>query len=153
MTTAEPLVLVVNRRPSVGGATLGEMLEDGVRLCYTLEDEIREVVGRPVSDWKVPHCTAIPSGRYPVVLQDSPRFGPDTLTVLDVPGFSYIRMHAGNTHEDTEGCLLLGLRAGAASLEGGTSRPAVALVKARVQSALKAGRLVYLELNNPTEVA
>lgn len=148
MTTIQPLVLVVNRRPSLGGSTVGEMTEDGVRLCYTLEDEVREVYGRPVSEWKVPGCTAIPSGRYPVVLQDSPRFGPDTLTVLDVPGFSYIRMHAGNTHEDTEGCLLLGLRAGAATLEAGSSRPAVALVKSRVQAALKAGRLVYVDINN-----
>lgn len=148
-----PLVLVVNRRPSVGGSTLGEMLEDGVRLCYTLEDEIREVVGQPVSEWKVHGCTAIPSGRYPVVLQNSPRFGPETPTLLDVPGFSYIRMHAGNTSEDTEGCLLLGLQAGTHTLVGGTSRPAVALVRARILAAVKAGRLVYVDINNPGAVA
>lgn len=148
-----PLVLVVNRRPSLGGSTVGELLEDDARLCYTLEDEIREVYGQPVSAWKVHGVTAIPSGRYPLVLQDSPKFGPETLTLLDVPGFSYIRMHAGNTSEDTEGCLLLGLRAGAASLEGGTSRPAVALVQGRVREALKAGRLCFVDINNPEAVA
>ena len=40
--------LTLNRRPSVGGATIGELLEDGARLCFTLEDEIREQPGVPV---------------------------------------------------------------------------------------------------------
>lgn len=145
--------LTINRRPSLGGATIGEMLEDGARLCYTLEDEIREVVGEPVANWKLRGATAIPSGEYRVTLEHSPRFGPDTLTINNVPGFVGVRIHGGNTHENTEGCPLLGLRVTDTTIVSGTSGPAVALVKARVRQALSAGQHVLLTINNPTAVA
>lgn len=145
--------LTLNRRPSVGGATIGELLEDGARLCYTLEDEIRERVGEPVANWKIRGATAIPSGEYRVTLEHSPRFGPDTLTINKVPGFVGVRIHGGNTHENTEGCPLLGLRVTETTIVGGTSAPAVALVKARVRTALAAGQHVLLTINNPMAVA
>lgn len=145
--------LVLNRRPSLGGATIGELLEDGTRLCYTLEDEIRERVGEPVANWKIRGATAIPSGEYRVTLEHSPRFGPDTLTINGVPGFVGVRIHGGNRHEDTEGCPLLGLRVTDTTIVGGTSAPAVGLVKARVRAALASGQHVLLTINNPTAVA
>lgn len=145
--------LTLNRRPSVGGATIGELLEDGARLCFTLEDEIRERVGEPVANWKIRGATAIPAGEYRVTLEMSPRFGPDTLTINNVPGFVGVRMHAGNTDRDTDGCPLLGLRVTENSIVGGTSAPAVGLVKARVRAALAAGQHVLLTINNPTAVA
>lgn len=145
--------LTLNRRPSIGGATIGELLEHGVRLCWTLEDEIRERVGEPVANWKIRGATAIPAGEYRVTLERSPRFGPDTLTINNVPGFAGVRMHAGNTSDDTEGCPLLGLRVTDTTIVGGTSAPAVALVRARVRAALQAGQHVLLSINNPTAVA
>jgi len=145
--------LTLNRRPSVGGATIGELLEDGARICYTLEDEIREVVGSPVGNWKIHGATAIPAGLYRVTLEDSPRFGPGTLTINGVPGFSGVRMHGGNTAEDTEGCPLLGLRVTETTIVGGTSRPAVALVQQRVRAALASGQQVWIDICNPVEVA
>lgn len=145
--------LTLNRRPSIGGATIGELLEDGVRLCWTLEDEIRERVGEPVANWKIRGATAIPAGEYRVTLEHSPRFGPDTLTINNVPGFTGVRMHAGNTSDQTDGCSLLGLRVTETSIVGGTSAPAVALVKARVRAALQAGQHVLLSINNPAAVA
>lgn len=145
--------LILNRRPTMGGATIGELLEDGVRLCYTLEDEIRERVGEPVANWKIKGATAIPAGEYRVTLEMSPRFGPDTLTINNVPGFTGVRMHAGNTDRDTDGCPLLGLRVTDTTIVGGTSAPAVGLVKARVRAALAAGQHVLLTINNPTAVA
>lgn len=145
--------LTLNRRPSIGGATIGELVEDGVRLCWTLEDEIRERVGEPVANWKIRGATAIPAGEYRVTLEHSPRFGPDTLTINNVPGFTGVRMHAGNTSDQTDGCPLLGLRVTETSIVGGTSAPAVALIKARVRAALQAGQHVLLSINNPTAVA
>lgn len=145
--------LVLNRRPSLGGSTIGELLEDGTRLCYTLEDEIRERVGEPVANWKVKGATAIPAGEYRVTLEHSPRFGPDTLTINGVPGFVGVRIHGGNKHEDTEGCPLLGLRVTDTTIVGGTSAPAVGLVKARVRAALASGQHVLLTIKNPTAVA
>lgn len=145
--------LVLQRRPSIGGATIGELLEDGVRLVYTLEDEIREVEGRPVSEWKIKGATAIPAGRYRITLENSPRFGPDTLTVNDVPGFDGVRMHGGNTSEDTHGCPLLGLEVGLASIVGGTSKPAVERIKRHVREAIEAGEEVWMDVCNPTATA
>lgn len=145
--------LTLNRRPSVGGATIGELLEDGARICFTLEDEIRERVGEPVANWKIRGATAIPAGEYRVTLEMSPRFGADTLTINNVPGFVGVRMHAGNTDRETDGCPLLGLRVTENSIVGGTSAPAVCLVKARVRAALAAGQHVLLTINNPTAVA
>ena len=96
------------REPSRGGATLGVLFLDQVFQCFTVEDEIREVHGQPVAAWKVPGRTAIPQGRYHIALTHSQRFG-RVLPLLDaVPGFTGIRIHPGNTAEDTEGCILPG---------------------------------------------
>jgi hypothetical protein len=145
--------LTLQRRPSIGGATIGKLYIDGVYACATLEDEVREIEGVPVSAWKIKGATAIPSGEYRVTLEDSGRFGPDTLTIHDVPGFQYIRMHAGNTSADTEGCPLLGMQSTETTLIGGTSRPAVALVKSEVQQAIRAGETVTIDINNAAALA
>lgn len=145
--------LTLNRRPSVGGATIGELLADGKFLCYTLEDEIREVPGLPVGHWKIKGVTAIPAGRYRVTMEHSPRFGPQTLTINAVPGFTGVRIHGGNKHEDSEGCPLLGLKVTTTTIVGGTSGPAVKLVKDAVRAALASGQQVWIDINNPVAVA
>lgn len=130
--------------------TFGRMLaEDGHRLCYVLEDPIREIEGQPVSAWKIKGQTAIPQGEYRVTLENSPRFGPETLTLHEVPGFEFIRMHAGNTELDTEGCPLLGMAITPFGIQGGTSRPAVALVREVVRQAISEGSTVWLRVVNP----
>lgn len=130
--------------------TFGKLeAEDGHRLCYTLEDTVREVPGKPVESWKVYGKTAIPAGEYRLTLENSQKFGPDTLTVNAVPGFSGVRMHSGNTEEDTEGCPLLGMQVTPSGIMGGTSRPAVALVKELVRQAISEGRTVTLKVVNP----
>ena len=80
-------------------------------LCYTLEDEDR--------DKKVQGETCIPEGEYRLGIRNvggfhdkySKRFADihkGMLHVLNVPGFSYILIHCGNTDEHTAGCLLVG---------------------------------------------
>lgn len=134
--------------------TFGRLLaDDEHRLCYVLEDEVREVPDVPVADWKIKSATAIPAGRYRVTLEYSQRFGPDTLTVHDVPGFSYIRMHAGNTEADTDGCPLLGMEIDPRGIVGGTSRQAVKLVQYLVRDAIERGEEVWLTVNNHVEQA
>lgn len=145
--------ITLNRRPSVGGATIGEWLVDGEFLCYTLEDEIREIPGVPVGHWKIKGATAIPAGRYRVTLENSPRFGPETITIHAVPGYTGVRAHGGNKHEDTEGCPLLGLKVTATTIVGGTSAPAVKLAKDAIRAALSIGQQVWIDINNPTAVA
>lgn len=149
--------LTLQRTHTNGPRTFGKLSINGRYLCHTLEDEIREQPGQPVAAWKIKGATAIPSTTYGqpyrVTLENSPRFGPDTLTINDVPGFSGVRMHAGNTEADTEGCPLLGMAINDAGIVGGTSRPAVELVRTLVRQALADGYHVWLEVANPVEAA
>lgn len=141
--------LLLQRTHSTAAGTFGKLFADGVFLCYTLEDPVREVEGQPVASWKIHGATAIPQGEYSVTLDNSPRFGPDTLTVNSVPGFVGVRMHAGNTQADTEGCPLLGTAINDRGIAGGTSRPAVALVKIAVAQAIREGGRVTMKVTNP----
>lgn len=145
--------LILNRRPSVGGATIGEIQLQGVTIMYSLEDEIREVPGEPVANWKIKGRTAIPAGEYLITKEHSPRFGPGTLTVNGVVGFSGVRIHAGNTAEDTEGCPLVGLRVTANTIVGGTSGPALRKLKDLTDGAFERREAVVLQINNPTALA
>lgn len=99
-------------------ATLGEFFLNGSLLGYTCEDEDRRL---ETGGEKVHGKTAIPRGRYRVVMSMSTRFKRVMPEVLDVPGFHGIRIHGGNTVEDTEGCPLLGAErtsAGVANCSG-----------------------------------
>lgn len=146
--------LVLQRRPTVKATTLGALAIDGVKECDTLEDAIRETVkgGVPVSEWKIPRRTAIPAGRYRLELVNSPNFGPDTLSLISVPGFSLIRIHSGNDDENTDGCVLVGTAVLDPSGDGGNvvnSRIALAALKGKVVPRMKAGEEAWIEVRNP----
>jgi hypothetical protein len=104
------MTLALYREPTVEGRTFGALWIDGLFQCFTLEDAVREIAGQPVEQWKVKGETAIPFGRYRVVLTLSPRFKTVLPELLEVPGFSGARIHAGNFITDTEGCILVGRR-------------------------------------------
>lgn len=76
-----------------------------IYFCDTLEPTWRDYAhgGR-----KIKGRSAIPEGRYAVVISYSPKFKQWLPILLGVPNFSGIRIHAGNTAKDTEGCILVG---------------------------------------------
>ena len=73
--------------------------------CDTLEPTWRDYEH---GAYKVKGRSAIPEGRYAVVISYSPRFKQWLPILLGVPKFEGIRIHAGNTAKDTEGCILVG---------------------------------------------
>lgn len=97
--------LILSRDLFAADFTLGTLTCGGIRLGYTCEDTDRRLEEGGV---KIPGRTAIPRGRYPVILSYSHRFSKVLPEVKNVPGFVGVRIHAGNTHENTEGCPLLG---------------------------------------------
>lgn len=92
--------------------TIGKFFVDGERLFESLEDKDRGLTSdmplAEIKKKKVYGETAIPTGRYRVKLTYSPKFRRILPEVLDVKGFSGIRIHAGNTAKDSLGCLLVG---------------------------------------------
>ena len=91
--------------------TIGRLYIDGNYFCDTLEDTVRDLNKDGKFDngeKKVYAKTAIPYGTYDIKWTYSPRFKKYTPQLMNVPSFEGIRIHAGNTSADTEGCLLLG---------------------------------------------
>jgi hypothetical protein len=58
------------------------------------------------------NVSCIPAGTYPLRRTIYYKHGYPTYEVADVPGRSRILIHPGNTEEDSQGCILLGLRPG-----------------------------------------
>lgn len=128
--------MTLQRLPSSDLGTNGDLYVGDDWHSYTYEDIVREV--------KIMHETAIPAGRYRITFENSKRFGPDTLTVNNVPGFSDIRIHGGNTAENTSGCPLVGLERTATGIRN--CKPALDSLKAKVQAAMQGGETVWLEI-------
>ena len=119
-------------------STIGELLIDGVRECYTLEDVVR-----PDGE-KVYGKTAIPAGKYEVVITFSNRFKCLMPLLLHVPGFEGIRIHSGNTAADTHGCVLTGRTVAPDFI--GESKAAYAALYPKLEEACKAGK-VWIEIS------
>lgn len=93
--------LLIKRTDFTDKSTVGELYVNNEFFCYTLEDVVREE--------KIKNETAIPSGEYEITITYSPRFKRYLPLLHNVPNFSGIRIHPGNTHRDTEGCILVGM--------------------------------------------
>ncbi len=106
--------ILVDRFISDRDTTISRVLIDGKFACFGLEDEYR-------AD-KVAGETRIPAGTYDVRLRTEgghharyqARFRDmhrGMLHLQDVPNFTWILIHCGNTDNDTDGCLLVGSHA------------------------------------------
>ena len=109
------LELVLKRIAKRKGYTIGRLYTkalsltgergEGLYFCDTLEPTWRDYAH---GEKKVKGCSAIPEGRYAVALTFSPKFQKWLPELIGVPNFSGIRIHAGNTAKDTQGCILVG---------------------------------------------
>jgi hypothetical protein len=132
----------LQRRATAPDWMFGELTTGATLRCYTLEDELRKI--------KVDGETAIPAGRYEVIFERSPKFGPDTLTLLGVTGFKYIRIHSGETDDHTEGCILVGNRIDEAAgrISGGKLAKVLERLKDVYRRARAAGERVWITIYN-----
>jgi hypothetical protein len=107
--------LKLNRTYKGQNYTIGKLYIDGEYFCDTIEDTVRAL--NDIGD-KIPTKTAIPYGTYKITLNIvSPKYsqrksydwcGGRLPRLLNVPFFEGILIHAGNTAEDSAGCILVG---------------------------------------------
>lgn len=94
--------ITITRKWKTEESTIGELNIKPYFTCYTLEDVEREAGA------KIYGKTAIPKGKYQVIPDYSNRFKIIMPHILNVPGFTGVRIHKGNSAKDTEGCILVG---------------------------------------------
>lgn len=77
-------------------AILGSLYLNGAFICYTLENSVK----------------AIPTGIYSIENSKSPKFGRELPLLFSdkVPSRRGVRIHAGNTYQDSAACVLVGMK-------------------------------------------
>ena len=133
--------------------TIGVLILEEHKLCDTLEDKVRDLQDinhdgdfDDPGEGKIYGKTAIPYGRYRIIFNYSPKYKRVMPLLLNVPGYSGIRIHSGNIPEHTAGCLLLG-----ENKEKGkvlNSRYHVTVVTALMQKAIKEGEQVWITIKS-----
>lgn len=118
--------------------TEGILTIDGEFQAFTLEDVVRG------AGEKIPGDTAIPDGRYKVIVTHSPRFNKELPLLLNVPNFEGIRIHSGNTAKDTEGCILVGRKRIPGAVQD--SRLAFDALMHQITAALRNGEEVWIDI-------
>ena len=92
--------------------TIGRLYVNGEFLCNTIEDVDRKLnqnmSATEIQKIKVMAETAIPTGTYAMRVTMSPKFKRELVEIVNVPAFSGIRIHRGNTAEDSAGCVIVG---------------------------------------------
>ena len=145
--------LVLKRIAKKKGYTIGKLYvkqpiideylrgEKFIYICDTLEPQWRDYAK---GARKIKGKSAIPEGRYPIVITFSPTFKKWLPLLVNVPMFSGIRIHVGNTAKDTQGCILVGL-----NLKKGmvlNSRKYVEIIKSKIVEAKNKGEAVWIEI-------
>lgn len=99
--------LLLERKIFNQNSTEGNLYVDGKWFCNTIEDRVRAKPGEWKKELKVYGKTAIPYGRYPVLVTWSNRFKRPMVGVFNVPDFEGIRFHWGTTELSSAGCIII----------------------------------------------
>lgn len=118
-------------------STIGKLYVNDLFHCFTLEDKVRDV--------KIKNVTAIPAGRYKVVVDFSNRFQQLMPLLLNVPNYLGVRIHTGNYSKDTEGCILVGSTKAVNFI--GNSKKAYAKLLSTITKALKTEQVFITIIN------
>lgn len=129
--------IFIKRKTFTDLSTIGELLFDNEPICFTLEDTVRK------NGVKIFGKTAIPSGKYELVINYSNKFQKMLPLLINVPGFEGVRIHSGNRPEDTEGCILVGKDSGQDLVSD--SRVAFNELFAKIQDAIQS-RKVFVSI-------
>ena len=102
------------RKYFTANSTVSELWVNNSLFCHILEDVDRALDSEKMSKERIGWLkqfgkTAIPYGRYEVIISYSNRFKKYLPLLVNVPGYDGIRIHVGNYHTDTDGCLLPGI--------------------------------------------
>ncbi len=128
--------LVLTRDAFLPTRTLGKLYADNVFECFTCEDAVR--------DTKIKGETAIPKGRYRVIITLSNRFKRELPILLNVPNYEGVRIHSGNTEADTEGCILCGSTRNDSGIF--SSRIATNNLILKIRNAINSGKEVWITI-------
>jgi len=129
-------------------STIGSLTIDGKFECYILEDKDRGINNtltlEQILRVKVYGKTAIPYGRYEIDWTMSARFKVMMPILLNVVGWSGIRIHKGNTEIDSLGCLLCGTR----KITNRITESTIATNKlyAKIEAAKKQGQRIFITI-------
>lgn len=138
--------LILERKYKQKDYTIGNLYRQNtakstpVFICNVIEDTVRNPITTKINAFvKVFGETAIPYGTYEVVRSFSPRFKKVLPELLNVPHYTGVRIHAGNSAADSQGCLCPGWnRAKGKVLD---SRKAMAEIDEWLEKALKTGKV------------
>ena len=116
--------LLVDRKWKKSTYTIGNLYINHKKFCNTVEDKDRGLDSKmplsKIKEVKVAEKTAIPTGRYKIDMGTiSPKYclkpwyfknchGGRVPRLVNVPGYSGVLIHIGNTAKDTAGCILVG---------------------------------------------
>lgn len=102
--------------------TIGKLYINNEYFCDTCEDKVRDINKDgdlyDIGECKISSLTAIPYGKYEITLKvQSPKYSLRTNynwckgylpRLINVPNFDGILIHAGNTANDSAGCIIVG---------------------------------------------
>lgn len=129
---------------------IGQLYANDAFICYILEDTVRDLnMDGDLDDdgeGKVYAESAIPYGTYEIIVSYSPRFKKDLPLLLNVKGFTGIRIHPGNTISDTAGCLIPGKKLGSDRVDSSTE--AFNEIFSLIKHALKSNQIVSITITD-----
>lgn len=157
---SKPIYIITQQRKvfNVDGDRniISELFTDGKFFCYCLEDEFR------ADGVKVYGKTAIPAIEYDVAVTMSSRFKREMILLYNQPDLSVqhegvrfdgVRVHSGNTSEDSHGCVLVAHNTDGKRIWGTSEKDITALVKSKITEGFKVKWRIQMkpfneELNN-----